>query len=61
MLGYFDRGLIETLDEKKRSALLKRIPSGKLGRAEDVFKAVEFIIRTDYLNAATIRLDGGFA
>lgn len=61
MLGYFDRGLIETLDEKKRLALLKRIPSGKLGRVEDVFQAVEFIIRTDYLNAATIRLDGGFA
>lgn len=61
VLGYFDRGLIETLSDDQRRAVLQRIPSGRLGNTTDLVQTVRYIRETSYLNGAAIRLDGGFA
>lgn len=58
-LGYFDKGLINTLTEEKRSNIISRIPSRSLGKVEDIAHAIDFIIETGYLNGSVIRLDGG--
>lgn len=59
VLGYFDTGLIHTLDEKRRKAVLERIPSRKFGSCEDIFYAIEHIMKSGYLNGSEITIDGG--
>ncbi len=59
-IGYFDQGLIHTLDATKQKEILKRIPSQKFGDTNNLFHAVDFIMKADYLNGAEIPLDGGF-
>jgi NAD(P)-dependent dehydrogenase (short-subunit alcohol dehydrogenase family) len=44
------------LDSEK---ILKRIPSERFGTIENINKAVEFIINSDYLNGSILDLDGG--
>ena len=58
-IGYFSKGLIQTVDEKKQQDILQRIPSKKFGEPHNIFHAVDFIMKADYLNGAVIRLDGG--
>ena len=61
VLGYFERGLIETLPADRRQAIMERIPSRRLGDTDDLVRAMRFIRETGYLNGSVIRLDGGFA
>ena len=58
-LGYFDAGLIKTLSNLDSEKILKRIPSERFGTIENINKAVEFIIDSDYLNGGILDLDGG--
>ena len=59
MLGYFDKGLIDTLSPMARGKIMDRIPAKKLGNVANIFQAVKFIMKADYLNGSVIRLDGG--
>ncbi|TIH18022.1 SDR family NAD(P)-dependent oxidoreductase [Marinifilum sp. JC120] len=59
VLGYFNTGLIHSLDEKRRKAVLDRIPTQKFGPCEDIFYAIEYVIRSNYLNGSEITIDGG--
>jgi len=54
-----NRSLIE--DKSKLDALLKNIPLGRLGSAEDVAGLVAFLVSPDaaYVNGATFVVDGG--
>jgi len=57
--GYFNTGLIETLSEKVRKKIMESIPSGKLGEPSNIVNAVEFIMKSEYVNGSAIHLDGG--
>lgn len=59
MIGYFDQGLIHTLSPGRTKEILKRIPGGRLGSSRNLLEAIGFIQKSDYLNGAVIRLDGG--
>lgn len=58
-LGYFDTGLIDTLSEKARDAILSRIPSRTLGNVSNIVRTVRWLIEADYVNGALIPIDGG--
>jgi NAD(P)-dependent dehydrogenase (short-subunit alcohol dehydrogenase family) len=58
-LGYFDSGLIETLSETRKAEILRNIPSRKFGETVNILNAFRFIIDSEYLNGASISLDGG--
>ena len=58
-LGYFNSGLIETLTEKVRNKIIEDIPSKKLGDPKDIVNAVDFLIKSSYVNASLINIDGG--
>jgi len=60
-LGYFEKGLIDLLKKENKDKVLNRIPSRRWGGSKDIFEAIRFIIRTDYLNGSVIVLDGGLA
>jgi len=57
--GYFNTGLIETVSEKIRKKILDSIPSGKLGNPSNIVNAIEFLMKSEYVNGSTIHLDGG--
>ena len=57
--GYFNTGLIETLTEKVRKKIMESIPSGKLGDPKNIVNAIEFLMKSEYVNGSTINIDGG--
>ena len=58
-LGTFDTGLFLNLSEKKRKEILETIPSKRAGDIDNVVNAVNFIIKSDYVNGSVINIDGG--
>ena len=59
-LGNFKTGMYLNLSEKLKKKILKEIPSGKTGNFSNIYKAINFLINSDYTNNATINVDGGY-
>jgi 3-oxoacyl-[acyl-carrier protein] reductase len=59
--GFIDTDMTRALPEAARTKLIERIPLGKLGTAEDVAHAVEFLAseRAGYLTGTTLHVNGG--
>jgi len=58
-LGYFGAGLFNKFSEEKKKEAINKVPSKKLGNASSIVNAIEFLIKSDYVNGATIAIDGG--
>ena len=58
-LGYFNHGLWNKLSYKLKQKRLKQIPSKKLGKSINIANAIDFIIKSDYVNRSIIKIDGG--
>jgi NAD(P)-dependent dehydrogenase (short-subunit alcohol dehydrogenase family) len=58
-LGYFDAGLIFTIPEDVRNAIITSIPLKRLGRIDELYKTIQYIFSVDYLTGASIALTGG--
>ncbi len=58
-------GFIETAMTKdvsdKEAAIAAAIPLGRMGRPEEVADAAAFLISSDYITGAVLRVDGGIA
>lgn len=59
VLGYFKVGMYTILSEKIRKDLLQSIPSGQLGDPSNIAHAIEFLIKSGYVNGTAIQIDGG--
>lgn len=59
MLGHFDTGLYRSLPEIEKRRLIASIPAKKLGDVSNIAHAIAFLIQADYVNGATIHIDGG--
>ncbi|RST31907.1 SDR family oxidoreductase [Sphingomonas ginkgonis] len=58
--GVFKTPMVAMMPEKVQDALGAQVPFPKrLGKAEEYGKLAAFIVETPYLNAESIRLDGG--
>ena len=59
--GFIDTDMTRSLSEAQRTALLARIPLGKLGTPQDVADAVAFLAgpRAAYVTGATLHVNGG--
>ena len=58
-LGFFEEGLINTFTKEKADEIRSKIPSKKFGQMEEILKIINYIQSSNYLNGATINLDGG--
>ena len=58
-LGYFDGGLADTLDEKIKKNILKRIPTKRLGNIEEISSCISLLIDSSYINGTTLKINGG--
>ena len=59
--GFIETDMTSTLNENVRSAMLQQIPAGRVGRPEDVARAVCFFAsdESDYLTGQILAIDGG--
>jgi len=59
--GFIETDMTSSLGENVRSAMLQQIPAARFGQAEDVAKAVAFLVSddTDYLTGQVLAIDGG--
>lgn len=59
--GFIDTDMTRALADEQRQALLKDIPLGRLGNAEDIAQAVVFLASSaaDYITGETINVNGG--
>ena len=59
VLGTFDTGMFNKLPDRQKNKILDKIPSKKYGSISDVFNAINFIIKSDYVTSSVINVDGG--
>ncbi len=59
VLGYFKAGLIDTLNDDFKRGILNQIPSKAFGETSNIVNAIDFLIKSEYVNGAVINIDGG--
>lgn len=59
--GFIDTDMTRALDEAQRETMLKQIPLGRLGAAEDIANAVVFLASSHggYITGETLHVNGG--
>jgi 3-oxoacyl-[acyl-carrier protein] reductase len=59
--GYIDTAMTHKLSEEVREGMLKMIPLARMGTAEDIAKAVSFLVSDDasYITGAVLNVNGG--
>jgi 3-oxoacyl-[acyl-carrier protein] reductase len=59
--GFIDTDMTRVLKDEQRDALVKMVPLGRLGRAEDVAAAVLYLASpgADYMTGCTLHVNGG--
>jgi len=58
-LGYFNCGMIEQVPLDIQEKIKQTIPCKQFGNPENIYNAVEFLIKSDYVNGAGIDINGG--
>ncbi|MBT8491650.1 MAG: SDR family oxidoreductase [Deltaproteobacteria bacterium] len=63
-VGAIAPGMIETpmtvgMNQKARDALVAAVPCGRIGKPEDIWQAVRFIVECDYFTGRVVDVDGG--
>lgn len=58
-LGYFSNGLIETVPEAARKAILERIPLQRFGDVIEISRAIKYLIDASYVTGTVIEINGG--
>ncbi len=59
VLGAFETGMYLKLPDDLKKEILDRIPSRSLGNVSNIVNAVDFLIKSEYVNASVINIDGG--
>jgi len=58
--GFIETAMWATMPETVRAKILERIPLGRVGRPEDVARAVRFLVTEgSYITGATLNVNGG--
>jgi 3-oxoacyl-[acyl-carrier protein] reductase len=59
ILGNFNYGMFKKLNNIKQKKILERIPNKKTGSIRNIINAINFLINSNYVNGAEIKIDGG--
>ena len=61
--GFIETPMTDVLDESQKSALLMRVPAGRLGHADEIAATVAFLASDEaaYITGATLHVNGGMA
>tara|TARA_Y100001978_G_C23643247_1_gene409398 strand:+ start:90 stop:767 length:678 start_codon:yes stop_codon:yes gene_type:complete len=58
-LGYFESGLIKSFDKEKIKSIISNTSTKRLGVADDIIHAINFIQKSDFYNGEILKLNGG--
>jgi NAD(P)-dependent dehydrogenase (short-subunit alcohol dehydrogenase family) len=58
-LGYFNIGMITDVPQVILDGIVKTIPARKLGDPENIFNAIQFLIKSDYITGTSLDINGG--
>ena len=58
-LGYFDIGMIIEVQEEILNGIRKTIPSQNLGNPENIYNAIKFLMKSDYITGTSLDINGG--
>ncbi|MBM7460776.1 SDR family oxidoreductase [Rhodococcus coprophilus] len=60
--GFIDAGMAAELSDKRRSDVLRQIPTNRLGRPEEIASAIKFLIddASGYITGSVLTVDGGY-
>jgi len=58
-LGYFDVGMISDVPLKFQEIIKAKIPTRDFGNPENIYRAVRFLIETDYINGTSVDINAG--
>ena len=61
--GFIETPMTAVLDESQKSALLTRVPAGRLGHSDEIAATVAFLASDEaaYITGATLHVNGGMA
>ena len=59
VLGNFNYGMFKKLKDEKQKRLLEKVQNKKTGNIKNIINAINFLINSDYVNGAEIKIDGG--
>jgi 3-oxoacyl-[acyl-carrier protein] reductase len=57
--GLIDTPILDNIAPDARESLVARIPAGRIGRPEEIWLALRFIIECEYFNGSILEVDGG--
>jgi acetoacetyl-CoA reductase len=59
--GYVDTNMVRSVPQAVLEKIIARIPTGRLGRAEDIARGVVFLVadEADFITGATLSINGG--
>jgi len=59
--GFIESPMTDILNDAQKSAILNKIPAGRMGKAEEIASAVAFLASAEagYITASTIHVNGG--
>ena len=58
-IGYFNIGMTSEIRKEILSGIISMIPAQKLGDPENIYHAVNFLIKADYVNGTSVDINGG--
>ena len=61
--GFIETGMLENLKEEYKSQIIKQTPLARMGKPEEVAKAVKFLVseQANYITGQVIIIDGGMS
>lgn len=59
VFGTFKTGMFLKLRDDVKERILNQIPSKTFGKVSNIANAIEFLIKSEYVNGSTINIDGG--
>ena len=59
-LGNFNTGMFLNLNANIKKKILNDIPSKKTGKISNIYRAISFLIQSEYTNNAILNIDGGY-
>ena len=61
--GFIETPMTDLLDDSQKASLLSRVPTGRLGQADEIAAAVVFLASEEasYITGATLHVNGGMA
>jgi 3-oxoacyl-[acyl-carrier protein] reductase len=59
--GLIDTPMTQGMNQKVRAAIVGRVPVGRAGVPEDVWRAVRFVFECDYFDGRCVDVDGGLS